>query len=77
MADDERGILGNPQATGEQIRMAWEQAALTAMQVHLKTNVPVATWDWENGQVVMLSPEDESISQPHAMTDATSARERS
>ena len=31
MSDNSRGILGDPEATGEQIRQAWEYAAVEAM----------------------------------------------
>ncbi len=61
MDNEARGILGKTHATAEDIRLAWEQAALTAMEKHRSLNVPVATWDWENHQVVSISPDDPAI----------------
>jgi hypothetical protein len=58
MDDHGKGILGNPEVTGEEIRRAWEYAASKAMDEHRRTGVPVTTWDWEN-QRVLLIPADE------------------
>ena len=58
MTDNGKGILGDPEVTGEQIRQAWEYAAVEAMEVHKRTGVPVTTWNWETNRIVMV-PADE------------------
>jgi hypothetical protein len=58
MDKDGKGILGDWEATGEQIRQAWEYAALKAMEEHRRTGVPVATWDWETSRVVIVSADE-------------------
>jgi hypothetical protein len=57
MDNDGKGILGNPKATAEEIRQAWEFAALAAMQEHVKNGEPVVTWDWETNQVMLVPAE--------------------
>jgi len=54
MNGDGKGILGDWQATGEDIRQAWEKATIAAVEIHRRTGVPMACWDWENGRVVLI-----------------------
>jgi hypothetical protein len=58
MSEKGKGVLGDPEVTGEQIRQAWEYAALEAMQEHRRTGVPVTTWDWETNRIVMVSADE-------------------
>jgi hypothetical protein len=67
MDNEGRGILGDWQATGEEIRQAWERAAVAAMEEHRKTGVPVATWDWENGRVILIPADDLDIPNEHSL----------
>jgi hypothetical protein len=71
MDDDAKGILGNIDATGERIRRAWEQASVAAMRKHRETGVPVATWDWENGKVLMIPAEEIVAADDHALAGIT------
>jgi hypothetical protein len=77
MDSEGQGILGNPQATGEQVRQAWERAAMAAMENHRRTGVPVATWDWEHAQVALIPADDASINDEHAVVDGISTNKRS
>ena len=54
MNDDGKGVLGNREATSEQIRAAWEHAALAALEVHERNGEPVVTWDRENHRVLLV-----------------------
>ncbi len=67
MDDDGKGILGDSEATGEQIRQAWEYAALVAMQEHRRTEVPVVTWDWENHRVALIPAEEFPLPEGRSM----------
>jgi hypothetical protein len=67
MDNEGRGILGDPEATGEQIRQAWEQAAVAAMEQHRRTGVPVATWDWENGRVLLIPADEIPVPDEHSL----------
>jgi hypothetical protein len=67
MDNEGRGILGDPDATGEQIRQAWERAAIAALERHRSTGVPVATWDWENGRVVLIPADEIAVPDEHSL----------
>ena len=66
MDHEGRGILGDWHASGEQIRQAWERAAVAAMEEHRRTGVPVATWDWENGRVALIPADEISVPDEHS-----------
>jgi hypothetical protein len=82
MDHDGKGILGDPKATAEEIRQAWEYAALAAMQEHRKAAEPVVTWDWEANRVVLVSPDEfaepevVSLSDNNSQTTAESPFDR-
>lgn len=75
MSDNGRGILGDPEATGEQIRRAWEHAAVEAMKVHQRTGVPVTTWDWENNRIVQIPADEIIISNGHLVGGKSTSSE--
>jgi hypothetical protein len=58
MTDNGKGVVGEPEVTGEQIRQAWEYAAVAAMDSHRDSGVPVTTWDWENQRIVVIPAQD-------------------
>jgi hypothetical protein len=69
MDDEDRGILGNLQATGDDVRQVWERAVLFAMKNHSKAGVPVASWDWDEGEVVLTPADDTPIPQEPALAN--------
>ena len=58
MNDDGRGILGNPEATTEEIREAMGVAIYAALREHKKAGVPAVTWDYETNRVVLVPPDE-------------------
>ena len=58
MNDQGQGILGHHDATPEQVREAWEYAAMRAMIAHRAADVPVTSWDWDNGCVLQVPASD-------------------
>jgi hypothetical protein len=61
VSDKGRGILGNPNATGEEIRHAMGVAIHRALREHKRAGNPVATWDWDRNEVRIIQPEDLEI----------------
>jgi hypothetical protein len=55
MSHDGKGILGNREATGEEIRQAMGHAIYAALREHKRVGIPAATW--RNGRVVLVPPE--------------------
>ena len=77
MANNGKGVLGEPEVTGEQIRQAWEHAALEAMEVHRRTGVPVTTWDWESNRIVIVPADEIPISVENSLSGNVTQDERS
>jgi hypothetical protein len=57
MRDDGKGILGNWDATGREVRDAMEVAVRKAILEHKRAGRSVVVWDRENDRIVTLSPE--------------------
>ncbi len=58
MSDRGKGILGNRDASHEEIRQAMGHAIRAALRDHKRAGNPVAVWDWENERVVIVPPEE-------------------
>ena len=58
MNDLGKGILGDREATGEQIREAMGHAIDAALRAHKQARNPVAVWDWERQCVAWIPPEE-------------------
>lgn len=67
MDNNGEGILGDRQATSEQIREAWEYAALAAMREHRTSGEPVVTWDWENNRVALIPADEIALPDGHPL----------
>jgi hypothetical protein len=49
--------LGKRDATGEEIRQAMGYAFCEAARDHKRAGNPIASWDWEKNEVVIIPPE--------------------
>jgi len=58
MDDQGRGCLGDPAVTSEDIRRGWQTAVNEAVERHRIAGVPLAVWDYEKNEVVLVSAED-------------------
>ncbi len=78
MNENGRGILGNRDATGEEIRRAMEHAVFAALREHKRIGNPVAVWDWENDRVAIVPPEQiELPAEYEVKAEAATARDGS
>jgi hypothetical protein len=57
MSDNGRGILGNWDATGAEIRDALVQAVENAVREHKRAGRPVIVWDRDRDEIVSLAPD--------------------
>ncbi len=57
MRDDGKGILGDWDATGAEIRDALEVAVQEALREHKRSGRSVVVWDRETDQTVILGPD--------------------
>ena len=62
-----KGILGNPNATYEDIRLAMGEAIYLAMREHKRLGVPAATMI--DGKVVLIPPEEIVIPEEYLVDD--------
>jgi hypothetical protein len=58
MDDKGKGILGNWDATSEEIRQAMGHAIYMALREHKRAGIPAVTWDREHQRVVVVPPEE-------------------
>ena len=58
MSDDGKGILGDWDATGEEIRQAMGRAISAALGEHKRAGNSVAVWDSETERVAIVPPEE-------------------
>ena len=56
MRDDGKGILGDWDATGDEIRDAMEVAVRNALREHKRAGHSVVVWDREKDEIVVLQP---------------------
>jgi hypothetical protein len=70
MPDDGRGILGNWDATGAEIRDALERAVGNAVREHQRAGLPVIVWDRERDAIVSLEPDEIVLNEEQAATTA-------
>jgi hypothetical protein len=56
MSEDGRGILGNPDATGEEIRQAMGNAINAVLREHKRAGHSVVVW--EDGRTIVVPPEE-------------------
>jgi hypothetical protein len=54
MSDDGKGILGNLDATGAEIRDALEHAVQNALREHKRAGNSVVVWDRDKDHIVIL-----------------------
>ena len=81
MRDDGKGILGDWDATGSEIRDAMEVAVRKAILEHKRAGRSVVVWDGENDRIVELQPEQieiveepgDPIARPNGVTTHPSA----
>lgn len=64
---DGRGILGNWEATGEQIRRAMGHAIAKTLSEHKEAGRSVVMWDREHDRIVIVPPDE--INVPEAVEE--------
>jgi hypothetical protein len=70
MDDQVRGILGNRDATAEEVAEAMGHAIREAVRDHKRAGNPIAVWDWEKNEVVIVPPEEIVIPDENEVVDA-------
>jgi hypothetical protein len=65
--------LANLDATKEELSEAWSEAISIALQNHKRAGVPVATWDDTTHRVLLISPEELSISVEESLESMVSS----
>lgn len=63
MRDDSRGVLGDWDATGSEIRDALEIAVRKALLEHKRAGQSVVVWDRDNDQTIILKPDAIDVSE--------------
>jgi hypothetical protein len=58
MDDHGKGILGNRDATSQEIAEAMGYAFREAARKYKRAGIPIATWDWEKNEVVLIPSEE-------------------
>jgi predicted ABC-type ATPase len=61
MDDRGRGILGNWDATSDEIAKAIGHAIREAVRDHRRAGNPIAVWDWDKNEVKIIPPEEIAI----------------
>ena len=72
MNPDGQGILARMEATDEAISLAWTEAIAIAFRSHKDAGVPIASWDPETRQVVLISPDEVPIPGEDRLESVTS-----
>jgi hypothetical protein len=77
MDDQGRGILGKRDATSDEIAKAMGYAIREAVRDHKRAGNPIAVWDWDKNEVVIVPPEEIAIpDEDHVMAESPEERER-
>jgi hypothetical protein len=69
MDEHGKGILGKRDATGQEIADAMGYAFREAAGEYKRAGIPIATWDWEKNEVVLISPEEIVIPDENEVAD--------
>lgn len=69
MREDGKGVLGDWDATGNEVRDALEVAVQNALREHKRAGRSVVVWDREKDEIVVLKPEEIDVPDEPAGTD--------
>jgi hypothetical protein len=76
MDDHGEGILGKRDATGQEIADAMGYAFREAAREYKRAGIPIATWDWDRNEVVIVPPEEIAIPEKdHSLGESLEARD--
>ncbi len=76
MDDQGRGILGNRDATSDEIAKAMGYAIREAVRDHKRAGNPIAVWDWDKCEVLIVPPEKIAIpDEDHVMDESLETRD--
>jgi len=73
MSDEGKGILGDWDANGEEIRRAMGHAISAALGEHKRAGNSVAVWDWKNERVEIVPPEEIVVPDEAAASEPVTA----
>ncbi len=76
MGDHGKGILGKQDATGQEIADAMGFAYREAAREYKRSGIPIAAWDWDRNEVVIVPPEEIAIpDEDHVMDESPETRD--